>query len=51
MQRREFIAGFGGAAACALAAHAQRPAVPVIGYLSTGLADDYKMVTIPFIRA
>jgi putative ABC transport system substrate-binding protein len=34
-----------------LAARAQQAAVPVIGYLSTGLADDYKMVTIPFIQS
>ena len=52
MQRREFMTLLGSAAAAwPLGARAQQAALPVIGYLSSGFADDYKMVTVPFLQS
>src|SRR5271168_1256619 len=40
IKRREFIAGLGGAVAWPLTAGAQQAALPVVGYVGGGSADD-----------
>ena len=48
MRRREFVTLLGGAAAWPLAAHAQQPAIPLIGFLSSRSLNDSRHLVDAF---
>jgi putative ABC transport system substrate-binding protein len=49
MRRRDFVKVMSGAAAWPLAAHAQRAALPVIGFLNGGFAERYTTERVAFL--
>src|SRR6516225_4636774 len=50
MRRREFIAGLGSTAAWPVLGWAQKPALPVIGFLHPQSADDPTNFTVAFLQ-
>ena len=50
MKRRQVILGLGSAAAWPIVARAQRPALPVVGFVNSGSADGYAPMVAAFRR-
>jgi ABC transporter substrate binding protein len=50
MRRRDFITLIGGAVAWPLAAQAQKPAIPVVGYLSAGTSSNDTRLVAAFVK-